>query len=216
MSGRQRELISSFRRPRTHPADFTPFSFFDFLSLSLFSSNVAGRWRINGFDRMTCDFSGIGQNNRSDISFFSISVELFLPGLRVIRKFYFTRPSLDRAANSRFSASRIKRDGSHVRETTWSHVTLAFLTAQKYKRIAEEIQRLGLSKASIITRIIKVTYRRGRFSTSEMEIIGCASTKNVPRRDVRDRGTLRDVLITRYTSASCPYRRLRFIYRISS
>lgn len=107
-----------FSSPRTHSADFTPFSFFDFLSLSLFSSNVAGRWRINGFDRMTCDFSGIGQNNRSDISFFSISAELFLPGLRVIRKFYFTRPSLDRAANSRFSVSRIKRDGRHVRETT--------------------------------------------------------------------------------------------------
>lgn len=133
---------------------------------------------------MTCDFSGIGRNNRSETLFRSFrfaAQALFTPGLRVIRKFYFTRPSVAPLilviAHREFKKKKIKseRRERHVRDDLILHVTLAFLTAQKYKRIAEKIQRLGLSKASIITRIIKVTYRRGRFSTSEMEIIGCAS-----------------------------------------
>jgi len=115
---------------------------------------------------MTYDFSGIGRNNKSDIvSFFSFRHWGLFTGITRNPEVLFhaiVRIPLGRAANSRFSTSRMKKKGrekkrERERETN-VHVrddlilTLAFLTAQKYKRIAKEIQRgLGLSKASIIT-----------------------------------------------------------------
>lgn len=110
-----------FSSPRTHPADFAhplpcPSSFFDsflffsFLFSSFFPLYLVGRWRrINDSDRMTCDFSGIGRNNRSETLFRSFRFAAqgsFYSGITRNPEVLF-HASLGRAANSRYSASRI-------------------------------------------------------------------------------------------------------------
>lgn len=138
MTERQRELISSFRRlVRTRlispalPLFFFRFlSFFFFLFFSFLFSPfylVGRRRRINDSDRMTCDFSGIGRNNRSETLFRSFrfaAQALFTPGLRVIRKFYFTRPSVAPLilviAHREFKKKKIKSERERETRTSRS------------------------------------------------------------------------------------------------
>lgn len=120
MTERQRELISSFRRlVRTRLISLTPspapllFSipFFFFLFFTFFPplSRRTVEERINDSDRMTCDFSGIGRNNRSETLFRSFRFAApgsFYSGITRNPEVLF-HASLGRAANSRYSASRI-------------------------------------------------------------------------------------------------------------
>ena len=145
MTERQRELISSFRRlVRIRLiSSFSPslFSFFDFFLFFPFFSPPSllyfvGWWRIKGSNWMTYDFSGIGRNNKSDIvSFFSFRHWGLFTGITRNPEVLFhaiVRIPLGRAANSRFSTSRMKKKGREKKrerererrtftfETTWS------------------------------------------------------------------------------------------------